>query len=69
VTANAENQTKMYTQGSDIRSSLARYPENRKVAVFIVFEKLRIVNSTDSKLALDGRNQRRPLEEGTSKGL
>ena len=40
MTPDTQKQTKMYAESSDIRSSLARHPENREVTVFVVFEKL-----------------------------
>ena len=69
MTADTQKQTEMYAESSDVCSSFARHPENRKVAVFVVLEKLRVVDSTDSELAFDGRNQRGALEESTSQGL
>jgi len=69
VTTDTQNQTKVYAESSDICSSLARHPENCEVAVFIVLKKLRVVYSTDTKLAFDSRNQRGTLEECTGEGL
>ena len=40
MTPDAQNETKMYAEGSDICSSLTRHPENCKVTVFVVLEKL-----------------------------
>ena len=69
VPADAQNETEMYAEGSNICSSLARDPENGKVAVLIELKELRFVDGTDSKLTFDSRNKRGSLEEGTSEGL
>ena len=40
MTADTQKQAKMYAEGSDICSSLARHPEDREVTIFVVLEKL-----------------------------
>ena len=69
VPADTQNETEMHAEGSNICSSLARDPENGKVAVLIELKELRFVDGTDSKLTFDSRNKRGSLKKGTSKGL
>ena len=59
----------MHAKRSNIRSSFARHPENAEIALFIEFDKFRLVDCANAKLALDGRNERGTLEKRTSKGL
>lgn len=59
----------MNTECSDISSGLAANPEDSQVTIIIEFVKLALMNGTDAELSLDGRNQRRPLEESSSQGL
>lgn len=49
----------------NVRAGLAGDPENTEVAVIIELDKLGFVDGSDTELALDGRNQRRTLEQGT----
>jgi hypothetical protein len=59
----------MHTQSSDIGTGLAAHPENTKMTIIVKFEKLAFVDCTHAKLTLDGRDERRTLEERTSQGL
>lgn len=59
----------MDTESTDVGTSLAADPENTEVAVVVKLVKLALVDSTDTELTLDGRDQRRALEERTSQGL
>lgn len=59
----------MYTKGSDVRASLAADPKDTEVAVIVEFDELRLVDGSDTKLTLDGRNQGRSLEEGAGEEL
>ena len=69
VGANAEEETKMDAEGSDIGTGLARNPEDTEMTVVVELDELRLVDGTNTKLALDGRDQGRSLEESTSEGL
>lgn len=69
VGADTEKETEMDAKGSDIGTGLARNPEDTEVTVIVELDELGLVNGADTKLALDGRNQRRSLEEGTGEGL
>lgn len=67
--ADAEKKTEVNTQSTDVSSRLAADPENTKVSVIVELEKLALVDGSDTKLALDSRDKRRPLEESTGQGL
>lgn len=54
---------------SYICAGLARDPENTQVAVVVELNELALVDGTDTELALDGRDQRRTLEERASEEL
>jgi hypothetical protein len=54
----------MYAERTDICTSFAADVEDGEMAVIVEFEELLAVNGTDTKLTLDGRNERRALEEG-----
>lgn len=66
---NAKEKTKVDTQSPNIGSCFAADPENTKVSVVVELKKLALVNGSDTKLALDGGDQRRPLEKCTSQRL
>lgn len=69
MAANTEQQTEMHTQSTDVRARLAADPENTQVALVVELDELTLVDGTDTQLALDGGDQRRSLEQGTSEGL
>jgi len=69
VSTNAKEKTKVNTEGTDVGTSLAADPENTEVTVIVELDKLALVDGSDTELTLDGRDQRRTLEESTSKGL
>ena len=69
VGTNTEEETKVDAEGSDIGTGLAGNPEDTEMTVIVELDELRLVNGTDTKLALDGRDQRRSLEESTGEGL
>lgn len=69
VRTDAEKKTKMNTQSTNVSSRLTADPENTKVSVIVELEKLALVDGSDTKLALDSRDKRRPLEESTGQGL
>lgn len=59
----------MYTEGTDICSSLTANPEDTEVALVVEFQELELVDGTDTELTLDGRDQGRALEKRTSQSL
>lgn len=59
----------MYTEGSDVRASLAADPKDAEVAVVVELNQLRFVDGSDTELTLDGGNQGGALEEGTGEEL
>ena len=61
--------TEMNTEGSDVGTRLARDPEDGKVTLIVESVGLGLEDGADSKLTLDGRDQRGALEQSTSKGL
>ena len=69
VSAGTNEQTKVDAHGSDVRSSLARDPEDAQVALLVVLNKLGFVNGTDTKLTLHSRDEGRTLEEGTGQSF
>lgn len=69
VRTNAKKKTEVNTQSTNVSSCLAADPENTKVSVIVELEKLALVDGSDTKLALDGRDKRRSLEESTSQGF
>lgn len=66
---NTQQKTQVHTQGSNVGTGLAAHPEDTQVAVIVKLNQLALVDSSDTELTLDGRNQRRALEQGASKGL
>jgi hypothetical protein len=69
VRSDTQQQTQMNTQGSDVRSGLTRDPEDTEVSFLVVLEHLGFVDRSDTELTLDGRDERRSLEEGTGEGF
>ena len=55
----------MHAEGPDVGTSLTADPEDTKVTVVVKLDELALVDGTDTQLALDGRNERRALEQGT----
>lgn len=66
---NTEQKTQVNAESTDVGTGLAADPEDTEVAVVVKLVELALVDGTDTELALDGRNQRRALEEGTSQSL
>ena len=64
-----EEEPKVNAQGPNIGARFAGHPEDTEVAVVIEFEKLGVVYSPYTKLSLDSRYERRPLEERTGQGV
>jgi len=59
----------MHAKRTNIRSSLARHPEDTEIALVIKLNKFRLVDCANTKLTLDGRDERGTLEQGSSEGL
>lgn len=64
-----EQKTQVDTESTNVGTSLAADPENAEMAIVVKLVKLALMDGTDTELTLDGRDQRRALEEGSSKGL
>lgn len=69
VGANTEQQTQVDAESTDVGTGLAANPEDTEVAVVVKLDELGLVHGTDTKLALDGRDQRGTLEQGTGELL
>lgn len=69
MTSNTKNKTKMNAKSSNISTSFAGDPEDNKMLIGIIFKELAFVYGANTKLALDGRNQRRALEDSTGEGF
>ena len=69
VSTNAEQQAQVDAKGTDVGTSLAANPEDTEVAVIVKLDELALVNSSDTKLALDGGDQGRALEQSARKSL
>ena len=63
MSANSGEETQVNAQGSHVGSCLAIHPKNTQVSIFIVLQECTVVDGSNSKLSLDGRNERRSLEE------
>ena len=59
----------MNTHGSDVSSSFTGDPEDSKSLLVVVFEQVRLVDGSDTKLTFDSGDQWRSLEHGASKRL
>jgi len=69
VCADSEKKTEVDTEGTDVGTGLARDPEDTELALVVELVKLALVDGSDTQLSLDGRDERRTLEESTSQGL
>lgn len=69
VAANAEEQAEVDAERPDVGSGLARDVEDGETASVVKLNERRRVDRPDSELTLNGRDERRPLEQGTSEGL
>lgn len=59
----------MDTKRPNVSSRFAADPEDTKVTVIVELNKFALVDSPDTQLSLDSRNQRGPLEQGTRQRL
>lgn len=69
VGTNTEQQSQMHTQSSDVCTSLTAHPEHAQLPFIIELVELALMDRSDTQLTLDGGNQGRSLEQGSSKGL
>jgi hypothetical protein len=69
VASSSQQQTKMHAQGTNISTGFAINPKHGQVAFGIELEQLALVDGSHTQSALDGRNEWRSLEEGTSQCL
>lgn len=69
VCSHAKQQPHMHAERSDVCASLAADPEDAEVAVVVELDELGLVDGSDTKLSLDGRNQGRALEQGAGEQL
>jgi hypothetical protein len=52
----------MHTESSDVGAGFAADPEHAQMPVVVKLVELALVDGTDTKLSLDGRNKRWSLE-------
>lgn len=69
VCAHAEQQTQMHAQRPNVRTCLARDPEHAQMPVIVELVQFAFVDSADAQLALDGRDERRALEQSAREGF
>jgi hypothetical protein len=69
VSADAEQQTEVDTESTDVGTGLARNPKDTELSLIVKLVKVALVDGSDTELSLDGRDERRALEQGTSEGL
>ena len=69
VPADTKNKPEMHTERPDVRARLARHQEHGQVALLVELEQLGLVDRAHAELPLDGRDERRALEERTGQGL
>ena len=55
----------MNAKGPHVGSSFAAHPEDAHVASLIILNKFNLIDSSNTKLLLDSRNERWALEAGT----
>ena len=63
VAAHAEHQPQVHAQRPDVRARLARDAEDAEVSLRVVLDQLILLDCPHAQLALDGGDERRPLEE------
>ena len=61
--ADTEQKAEMDTERTNVRASFARDPEDSEVALLVELEELRLIDSPDTELTLDSRDERGSLEE------
>ena len=69
MSSTAEEQAEVDAQRSDVGTGLAIDPEHGKVALGIELEQLALIDGAHAQATLDGRHQRRALEQRSRQGL
>lgn len=69
VATDTKKETQVNTECSDVGTSLTADPEDTEVSVVVELDELALVDGSDTELTLDGRDQRRALEQSTGEGL
>lgn len=69
VSTDTQEESQVHAERTDVRSRLARDPEDTEVAVVVELDQLAVVDRTDTELTLDGRNEGRSLEEGSGESF
>jgi hypothetical protein len=69
VGTNTEEKTKVHAEGTDVGSGFAADPEDTELPLVVKLVEVALVDGTDTKLTLDGRDQRGTLEKRTGEGL
>jgi len=64
MSAAAKNVADVNALSSDVGTGLARNPKDTHISLLVVVEELALVDGTNTELLLDGRDQRRSLEDG-----
>ena len=59
----------MHAKGSNIGSCFATDPKHSQLAIIVEFVELAFMNSADTKLAFNGGNEWRTLEQGSRQSL
>lgn len=66
---NPKKQTKMDAQCPNVCAGFTADPENTEMTVVVKLDQLALIDGADAQLSLDGRDDRRSLEECASKVL
>ena len=69
MATNTQQKTQVNAESSDIGTGLAANPEHTQVSVIVKLNELALVDGSDTKLSLNGRDQGGALEKSTSQGL
>lgn len=62
-----KNQTQVDAERPNIGARLARNPENNQMAIWVILKKLTFIDGSNPELALDCRNERGALKDGSCK--
>jgi len=69
VTTGSKEEAEVKAESTDVGTRLAADVEDAEIALKIKFEELVLVDGSHTELTLDGRDERRTLEESTGEGL
>lgn len=69
VSADTKQKTQVHAESTDVGSGLAADPEDTELPLIVKLVELALVDGSDTKLTLDGRNERRSLEESSGESL